>query len=103
MSQGSNAVISLIFAEYLNRLFWHATRNEVSPDEIPQWAIQVTAIVAVSLITFVCVIARNLGTKIAVVFTSVKVRRAFWPGDTYRTASRLDSLFGMHFPARLPE
>jgi hypothetical protein len=103
MSQGSNAVISLIFAEYLNRLFWHATRNEVSPDEIPQWAIQVTAIVAVSLITFVCVIARNLGTKIAVVFTSVKVRQAFWPGDTYRTASRLDSLFGMHFPARLPE
>lgn len=74
MSQGANAVISLIFAEYLNRLFWHATRNDVSPDEIPQWAIQVTAIVAVSMITFVCVIARNLGTKIAVVFTGVKVQ-----------------------------
>ena len=54
--------------------FWHATRSDVSPDEIPQWAIQVTAIVAVSMITFVCVIARNLGTRIAVVFTSVKVR-----------------------------
>jgi hypothetical protein len=74
MSQGGNAVISLIFAEYLNRLFWHATRSDVSPDEIPQWAIQVTAIMAVSMITFVCVIARSLGTRIAVVFTSVKVR-----------------------------
>ncbi len=74
MSQGGNAVVSLIFAEYLNRLFWHATRSDVSPDEIPQWAIQITAIVAVSMITFVCVIARSLGTKIAVVFTAVKVR-----------------------------
>jgi hypothetical protein len=74
MSQGANAVISLIFGEYVNRLFWHATRNDVSPDEIPQWAIQITAIVAVSMITFVCVVARSLGTRIAVVFTSVKVR-----------------------------
>jgi len=73
MFQGSNAVISLIFAEYLNRLFWHATRSEVSSDEIPHWAIQVTAIAAVSLITFVCVITRSLGARVAVVFTSVKV------------------------------
>jgi len=71
--QGSNAVISLIFAEYLNRLFWHATRSDVSPDEIPQWAIQVTAIAAVSLITFLCVITRSLGTRVAVGFTTVKV------------------------------
>ena len=75
MPQGGNAVISLIFAEYLNRLFWHVTRSDVSPDEIPQWAIRVTAMVAVSLITFVCVITRSLGARIAVVFTSVKV----WP------------------------
>ena len=74
MSQGSNAVISLIFAEYLNRLFWHATRSDVSPDDIPQWAIQVTAIAAVSMITFMCVITRSLGTRVAVVFTGVKVR-----------------------------
>lgn len=37
---GSNAVISLIFAEYLNRLFWHATKSDVAPDAIPQWSIQ---------------------------------------------------------------
>ncbi|KAI9509624.1 L-methionine transporter [Russula earlei] len=73
LKPGSNAVISLIFAEYLNRLFWHANRSDVSPDDIPQWAIQATAIMAVSLITFVCVITRSLGTRVAVVFTSVKV------------------------------
>ncbi|KAI9446335.1 L-methionine transporter [Lactarius indigo] len=73
LKPGSNAVISLIFAEYLNRLFWHATRSDVSPDDIPQWAIQVTAIAAVSVITFVCVVTRSLGTRVAVVFTTVKV------------------------------
>ncbi|KAH9981175.1 L-methionine transporter [Lactifluus volemus] len=74
LKPGANAVVSLIFAEYVNRLLWHATRSNVSPDDIPQWAIQVTAIAAVSIITFVCVITPSLGTRIAVVFTSVKVR-----------------------------
>ncbi|TFY62900.1 hypothetical protein EVG20_g6536 [Dentipellis fragilis] len=73
LKPGSNAVISLIFAEYLNRLFWHTTRRDVSPDSIPQWAIQVTAIVAVLLITIVCVATKSLGTRAAVVFTTVKV------------------------------
>lgn len=92
---GSNAVISLIFAEYLNRLFWHATKSDVAPDAIPQWAIQMcvplvvkletsgvtipskyyrTAIVSVIVVTLVCVATRSLGTRTAVVFTSVKVR-----------------------------
>lgn len=70
---GGNAVISLIFAEYLNRIFWHTTRQDVSPDDIPQWAIKVTAVVAVAVVTIVCVAARKLGTRVAVVFTIVKV------------------------------
>jgi hypothetical protein len=73
MRAGSNAVISLIFAEYMNRLFWHATRADASPDSIPQWAIQLTAIIAVCAITLVCVLTRSLGTRVAVVFTTVKV------------------------------
>ncbi|KAI0035085.1 L-methionine transporter [Vararia minispora EC-137] len=73
LKPGSNAVISLIFAEYLNRLFWHATQSDVSPDSIPQWAIQLTAIAAICLITFICVLTRSLGTRVAVVFTTVKV------------------------------
>ena len=70
---GGNAVISLIFAEYLNRLFWHATVSDAPPDAIPQWAIQITAIIAVLIVTIVCIATRNLGTHTAVVFTTVKV------------------------------
>ncbi|KAH9946044.1 L-methionine transporter [Epithele typhae] len=70
---GGNAVISLIFAEYLNRLFWHTTRDEISPDDIPQWSIKITAVVAVLLVSVLCVATPTLGTRAAVVFTTVKV------------------------------
>ncbi|KZV62829.1 amino acid transporter [Peniophora sp. CONT] len=74
LKPGSNAVIALIFAEYLNRLFWHATQSEdANPDAIPEWATQLTAIVAIAIITSVCVLARSLGTRLAVVFTTVKI------------------------------
>ncbi|KAF8625777.1 hypothetical protein AX15_005169 [Amanita polypyramis BW_CC] len=73
LKPGSNAVIALIFAEYLNRLFWHSTQAEVSPDGVPQWAIRLTATAAVIIITFLCVGARKLGTRIAVLFTAVKI------------------------------
>jgi amino acid transporter len=63
----------LIFAEYLNRLFWHATKAEVSPDEIPDWAIKLTATVAVILVSIICVATPKLGTRAAVAFTVVKV------------------------------
>ncbi|KJA27182.1 hypothetical protein HYPSUDRAFT_35772 [Hypholoma sublateritium FD-334 SS-4] len=73
LKPGGNAVISLIFAEYLNRMFWHSTRQEVSPDDIPQWAIKITAVGAVAVVTILCVAAKKLGTRVAVVFTTVKV------------------------------
>ncbi|THH16345.1 hypothetical protein EW146_g4269 [Bondarzewia mesenterica] len=73
LKPGSNAVISLIFAEYMNRLFWHATVSDAPPDAIPQWAIQVTAVVAVLIVTIVCIATRNLGTRAAVIFTTVKI------------------------------
>ncbi len=74
-SIGGNAVTSLIFAEYVNRLFLSHTREEVSPDDIPQWAIKLTAIGAVLVVTIFCIAARKLGTRVAVVFTSAKVSR----------------------------
>ena len=74
---GGNAAISLIFSEYMNRIFWHTTAQDVSPDDIPRWAIKATAIVAVAVITVICVVARKLGTRIAVVFTAVKVLAPF--------------------------
>jgi hypothetical protein len=70
---GGNAVISLIFAEYLNRLVWHTTQDEVAPDDIPQWAIKLTAVAAVLSVTIICAATRNLGTRASVVFTTVKV------------------------------
>lgn len=70
---GGNAVISLIFAEYLNRLFWHTTSSDASPDSIPQWAIKLTAAVAVLIVSLICVATPTLGTRAAVVFTTVKV------------------------------
>ena len=70
---GGNAVISLIFAEYMNRIFWHTTKTDVSPDYIPQWAIKLTAVGAVAVITIICIAARKVGTRVAVVFTIVKV------------------------------
>ena len=71
-------MISLIFAEYLNRIFWHTTKKDVSPDDIPQWAIKLTAVAAVAMVTIVCIAARKLGTRVAVVFTIVKVL-SFYP------------------------
>ncbi|KIK95238.1 hypothetical protein PAXRUDRAFT_398229 [Paxillus rubicundulus Ve08.2h10] len=73
LKPGGNAVISLIFAEYLNRLMWHVTRDQVSPDDIPQWAIKLTAVVAVLLVALICAATRNLGTRASVVFTTVKI------------------------------
>lgn len=70
---GGNAVISLIFAEYLNRLVWHTTQDEVAPDDMPQWAIKLTAVAAVLGVSMICAGTRNLGTRASVVFTTVKV------------------------------
>ncbi|KAF8212202.1 amino acid transporter [Mycena galopus ATCC 62051] len=73
LKPGGNAVIALICSEYLNRIFWHTTRSDVSPDDIPQWAIKLTAIVSIAIVTLFCVAARKLGTRVAVVFTTIKV------------------------------
>ncbi|KAF8447433.1 amino acid/polyamine transporter I [Boletus edulis BED1] len=73
LKPGSSAAISLIFAEYLNRLMWHITRDQVSPDSIPQWSIKLTAIIAVLLVAAICSATRNMGTRAAVLFTTIKV------------------------------
>ncbi|KAG2134414.1 amino acid permease-domain-containing protein [Suillus bovinus] len=73
LKPGGNAVISLIFAEYLNRLVWHTAQDEVAPDDIPQWAIKLTAVAAVLGVSMICAGTRNLGTRASVVFTTVKI------------------------------
>jgi len=73
LKPGGNAVISLIFAEYLNRLMWHTTKADVSPDAIPQWAIKLTAVSAVLIVSVICVATPTFGTRTAVVFTTIKI------------------------------
>jgi hypothetical protein len=52
---------------------WHTAQNDVAPDEIPQWAIKLTAVAAVLSVTMICAASRNLGTRTSMVFTTVKV------------------------------
>ncbi|EAU88480.2 L-methionine transporter [Coprinopsis cinerea okayama7 len=73
LKPGGNAVISLIFAEYMNRIFWNHTKEDASPDSIPQWAIKLVAVLAVVIVTIICIAAQKLGTRVAVVFTTLKV------------------------------
>ncbi|KAF9533016.1 amino acid permease-domain-containing protein [Crepidotus variabilis] len=73
LKPGGNAVIAIIFSEYLNRIFFHSTKEDVSPDDIPQWAIKLVAVAAVAIITLVCIAGKKLGTRVAVVFTAVKI------------------------------
>ncbi|KAI0341556.1 amino acid transporter [Trametopsis cervina] len=73
LKPGGNAVISLIFAEYLNRLMWHTTSATASTDDLPQWSIKLTAVIAVLIVSAICVATPTLGTRTAVVFTSVKI------------------------------
>lgn len=60
--------------EYLNRLFYHATSADAAPDEIPQWATKLTASVAIGMVTIICAASPKLATRVAILFTSVKVR-----------------------------
>ncbi|KZT66268.1 hypothetical protein DAEQUDRAFT_715307 [Daedalea quercina L-15889] len=73
LSPGGNAVISLVFAEYLNRLFWHSTSADASPDSIPQWAVKLTAVSAILFVFVICVATPNAAPRMAVMFTTVKV------------------------------
>ena len=65
--------VNLGDSEYMNRLFFHATRADLPPDAIPQWAIKLTGCAAILLVTALCAISSKLGTQAAVVFTSVKL------------------------------
>ena len=72
---GSGAVISLIFSEYLNRILWQSPRDVVSPDDTPQWAIKLTAVGAIAVVTVLCIAAQKLGSRAAVFFTTLKVSK----------------------------
>ena len=71
---GTKALNGLVFAEYLNRVLWNATRGDDAPSEvIPRWVINTTAVAAVVLVFLLVVGARSLGPHASNVLTSVKV------------------------------
>lgn len=72
LKPGGNGVIALIFAEYINRVFWHMTGEDASLDAIPEWSIKLTACLAIAFVTLLCIATRRLGTRTAVVLTTIK-------------------------------
>ncbi|CAE7234017.1 unnamed protein product [Rhizoctonia solani] len=67
LKPGGNAIILLIFG-----ILFHATSPDAAPDAIPPWAIKLTAVVAVLIISILCVATPKLGSRTAVLFTTIK-------------------------------
>ncbi|KAF8744188.1 Amino acid permease, partial [Rhizoctonia solani] len=74
LKPGGNAIILLIFGEYLNRVIFHTANPDAAPDAIAPLAIKLTAVVAVLIIAVLCVATPKLGTRTAVFFTVIKYR-----------------------------
>ncbi|KAI0293488.1 amino acid permease-domain-containing protein, partial [Multifurca ochricompacta] len=71
---GSQAATSLVFAEYVNRVLWNATRGDDLPSLlIPESVIQVTAIFVIVLAAFIAVKTPALGPRVAVIYMTMKV------------------------------
>ncbi|KZO95847.1 amino acid transporter [Calocera viscosa TUFC12733] len=77
LKPGGNAIIALIFGEYMNRLFYGQTRPDSPPDTIPMWATKLTATVAVALVSLLCLISPKSGTGAALGFTMMKILALF--------------------------
>lgn len=79
---GTKAVNSLVFAEYLNRVLWNATRGDDAPTEIiPDWVINATAVAVVCFVVMLVVGTRSLGPRAAVILTCMKVRVTVWRSE----------------------
>ena len=78
-----------MFAEYLNRLFWHTTGADAPPDGIPEWATKLTAVGAILLVFLVCAATPNAAPRLAVMFTTVKVRPPPRPPTAALTLTRV--------------
>ena len=53
---------------------FHATGVDTSPNDIPEWAIKLTAAGAVVIVSIICVASSKMGTRVAGVFMVVKVK-----------------------------
>lgn len=87
----SGAIISLIFGcvmccyvmslkflisearEYLCRVMYHATQADAPTNEMPGWAIKLTAWIAILAITLINVVSNRFGSRTNLLFTILKV------------------------------
>jgi amino acid transporter len=74
LKPGSNAIIALVFGEYLTRLYFHSTGSAVAADELPGWSVKLTATAVIVLITLLNIATPNSSTRAAVGLTGLKVR-----------------------------
>ncbi|WVQ71791.1 hypothetical protein IAR50_001333 [Cryptococcus sp. DSM 104548] len=68
LKPGSAAMIALIFGEYMSRLFSHILSTDT-----PEWAITLTALVAVLICSLLNAVSPTMGTNSAVVLTFIKI------------------------------
>lgn len=91
LKPGSIAVISLIFGEYLTRLYFHSTGAAVAADDLPAWSIKLTAAAAVVLTSLLTISNPNFSTRAAVGLTSIKVQGSARSDYFYSFGCRIDS------------
>ncbi|WVR05402.1 hypothetical protein IAU60_002417 [Kwoniella sp. DSM 27419] len=72
LKPGSEAMIALIFGEYVNRLLIHAISTSSDPI-VPDWSIKLTAALAVLLVSILNLVSRTSGTDSTLVLTSIKI------------------------------
>ena len=68
---GGAAVMSLIFAEYVNRMIYHAVTGD-DASHVPEWTFKITGAIVVVLVSLLNLISRSAGTNSSVVITAVK-------------------------------
>ncbi|OCF36591.1 L-methionine transporter [Kwoniella heveanensis BCC8398] len=72
LKPGSEAMIALIFGEYINRLIVHSFSSAEEPTT-PEWSIKVTALLALLLVSILNLVSRTSGTDSTLVLTTIKI------------------------------
>ncbi|WVQ98904.1 hypothetical protein IAU59_006035 [Kwoniella sp. CBS 9459] len=72
LKPGSEAMIALIFGEYINRLIVHSLSTSDDP-ATPEWSIKLTALVALLLVSILNLVSRTSGTDSTLVLTTIKI------------------------------
>ncbi|CAG8548374.1 8439_t:CDS:2 [Funneliformis caledonium] len=73
LKPGSNAIIAVIFAEYINRIVYHSAFNVNLPDETRVWLNKIVASLCIIIISFINAYSVRLATRTQDIFTALKL------------------------------